>query len=112
MAVTASTSNPAALLGKIRVATKDGGIQTWHWVQENFLTHSPSQWTNRAFFRPQIQHGALVFYIWPPEGEKVSAEDYAIYHGRLIEMLLAHFDHEFSQAFASAQPITGDSIGA
>lgn len=112
MAVTASTNNPTGLLEQLRSAIRDNHVKTWQWVQEVYLTHSPSQWANLAFFRPQVQHGALVFYIWPPQGSTISPEVYAIYHGRLIEMLLSHLNSGFTQLFASASPITGDLMNA
>jgi len=37
-------------------------------------------------------------------------EAYAVYHGRFIEMLLAHFDEGFSEAFATAQATGDDRI--
>ena len=111
MAVTASTSDPAGLLAAVRDAVATGKIQSWAYVQEQYLTHSVPQWSRRAFFKPTVQLGALVFHIIPPQNTKISTEVYAVYHGRLIEMLLAHFDRQFIQAFASALPISGDSTG-
>lgn len=33
----------------------------------------------------------------------MSVETYAVYHGRFSEMLLAHFDDEFSNVYSTAQ---------
>jgi hypothetical protein len=35
---------------------------------------------------------------------------YAVYHGRFIEMLLAHFDEQMSGAAATAMPTTADVV--
>jgi hypothetical protein len=110
MAITAATSDPSRLLTLIREAIAARRIQTWHLVQDVYITHSPPQFANQAFFKPVVQYGALVFQIVTPEGGKVSVEIYAVYHGRLIEMLLAHLDKDFTQVYASAMPITGDVV--
>ena len=110
MAVTVDTPNSASLLEAIKLRIRNKSISTWALIQEQYLTHSVAQWENRAFFLPKCQPGLLAFYIIAPQGGSVSTEVYAIYHGRLIEMLLAHFDKAFTQAVASALPITGDIV--
>jgi hypothetical protein len=90
---------------------QENRIRTWSLIQGNYLTHVADQWANKAFFRPVVQPGSLLFQIVPPQGQKIPGEVYAIYHGRLIEMLLSHFPQRFSQAFASAAPVSGDSLG-
>ena len=47
--------------------------------------------------------------VIPPK-KTVTMEAYAVYHGRFIEMLLAHFDDDFSEAFATAQASGEDRI--
>jgi hypothetical protein len=112
MAVTAATNDPNGLWAGIVAGIQDKRIQTWDIVQQIYLTHSVDQWLGKAYFRPAVQHGSLVFQIVPPQGQKVSGEVYAIYHGRLMEMLLAHFPQQFSQVSASSTPISGDSVGS
>jgi hypothetical protein len=111
MAVTVVTSSPPTeLLAAVREAIQTKKVQTWELVQEVYLTHAPPQWARHAFFRPSVQHGTLVFHIVPPQGQNVTTEAYAVYHGRLIEMLLAHFDSKITQATATAMPVTGDVV--
>jgi hypothetical protein len=50
-----------------------------------------------------------VLNIIPPK-KGVSKEAYAVYHGRFIEMLLAHFDEEFSGAFGTAKATRDDRV--
>ncbi len=111
MAVMVSTNNPAALWRLVQEKIGDGSIKTWDLIKGTYLTHNPAQWNRNAFFRVLIQEEQLNFFIVPPEGQKISTEDYAVYHGRLIEMLLAHFDRRFRRASASANPVPGDSVG-
>jgi hypothetical protein len=47
-------------------------------------------------------YGLILNVIPPSKG--VSTEAYAVYHGRFIEMLLAHFEQDFSDASATAMP--------
>ena len=47
--------------------------------------------------------------VIPPK-KGLSKEAYAVYHGRFIEMLLAHFDEEFSEAFGTAKATKDDRV--
>ena len=51
---------------------------------------------------------SLTLNIEPPKRGVVSSKAFAIYHGRVIEMLLAHFDTICSSAQASAMPSAAD----
>lgn len=113
MAVTVSTSRGAALLAAIYKAIDDKKILTWGYTQQDgvrYLTHTAEQWDKQAWFRPLVDAPGLVFNILPSKGGKVSATAYGIFHGRLIEMLLNHFDKDFSATSASALPAAGDSV--
>ncbi len=109
MAITVSTRTPTDLLLLIRDAIKEGEITTWSVDEAGDFTHTPSQWRDKARLRPKVLNGALVFTTVPPSRKSISGESYAVYHGRFIEMLLAHFDTDFSKAYASAKPEKGDS---
>jgi hypothetical protein len=57
----------------------------------------------------------LEAFRWPkhyPVQLAALSDVYAVYHGRFAEMLLAHFDKEFSEARASAMPAAADIIKA
>ena len=111
MAVKAICSNPEKVLNEIKAAIRAGTVETWELDTDWDLTHSPEQWKNQAWFRPSVQTGQLVFMIIGKESEAMSTEMYAVYHGRFIEMLLAHFDDKFSSASATAQAILGEFVG-
>src|SRR5437762_168405 len=99
MAVFVSTGEGNALLKAIFKAIDDKKVVTWGYTQVGavkYFTHTATQWDQKAWFQPSFQSDGLRFYIVPPQGKSVSREAYAIYHGRLVEMLLAHFDSKFS----------------
>jgi hypothetical protein len=111
MAVKTYCNNPQQLLNKIKAGIRAGSIKTWTLDTDGDLTHATQQWKNKAWFRPSLQQGLLLFNILGPQGAAMSTEIYAIYHGRLIEMLLAHFDADFTNAAATNYPVSGDFVG-
>jgi hypothetical protein len=111
MAVRAFSGNPQQLLDDIKAAIRAGTIQTWELDTDGDFTHSPPQWKNEAWFRPSVETGQLVFRILGQDSKEMSMETYAVYHGRFIEMLLAHFDGRFTYASATALAISGEYIG-
>jgi len=112
MAVTINTPNPSSLLNSIKRAIDTREIQTWTYDKDGDFTHSAQQWNRQAWLRPSIAPGALILNILGPEGEPISKEIYGIYHGRFIEMLLVHFDEQFSNADATAMPTYADALSA
>jgi hypothetical protein len=112
MAVRIFSDNPKGLLAGAKASIRDGSIDTWSVDADGDFTHSPDQWKNRAWFRPVIFEDRLVFNILAPKSKHISRSVYGIYHGRLIEMFLVHFDQDFSRASATALPTNGDRIGS
>lgn len=108
MAIQVNTDDPQALLDLVYASIDEGSIETWNYDEDqDFIHDTPDgQWEGEAWLRPTLKKGALVLNIVPPV-KGVSMEAYAVYHGRFIEMLLAHFDEYFSEAFATAKA-TGD----
>ena len=112
MAVFVQAPNPQALLEAIRIAIRQGKVETWSVDGDGDFTHNPEQWRYKAWLRPRIADGRLVFRILTPKGVVLSTRTYAVYHGRFIEMLLAHFDSQFGSASATALASEGDVIRA
>jgi len=108
--VTIQASAPQALLAAIKKAIDSNRIQTWTYDSDGDFTHTAQQWNRKAWLRPSVQSGGLSLSILPPNGTALSKEVYAIYHGRFIEMVLAHFDTEFSGASATAMPVMSDVV--
>jgi hypothetical protein len=111
MAVRAFCQKPQELLEKIKAAIRSGTIQTWEMDSDGDLTHAPQQWKFKAWFSPSVETGQLVFKILGQQTERMSTTVYAVYHGRLIEMLLTHFDEDITRASATAQIISGENVG-
>lgn len=111
MAIHVKTSDSKALLSDIYRAIDRGQVRTWQYDREGDFTHATEQWRNKAWLRPRRLAGELLLTILPPVNTNLSAEIYAIYHGRFVEALLAHFDRRFSEVIASAMPESGDRVG-
>jgi hypothetical protein len=110
MSITVETAAPKALLAAIRKAIDEKRIETWQYDADGDFTHSATQWNRKAWLRPSIYGNSLSLSILPPQDCAISTEVYAIYHGRFVEMLLAHFDQSFAQANASALPTSADIL--
>ena len=106
-----NTDNPQDLLNSIYEKIDAGTIETWTYDQDDDFSHTTSngQWEGQAWLHPTVASDMLILNIIPPDGG-VSSEAYAVYHGRFIEMLLAHFDGDFIDALATAQPTNGDRV--
>ncbi|MHB1610019.1 MAG: hypothetical protein ACYCXX_15615 [Acidiferrobacter thiooxydans] len=102
MAVLVFCEDPSGLLKRIKKAIADERITTWQEDGAGDFTHIPEQWRYRAWMRPRIVEGRITFNIVASKNEKMSKTVYGVYHGRFIEMLLTHFDHDFSKVQATA----------
>ncbi len=109
MAITVATDDPRGLLDAIKASIKESRIETWQF-KDGYFTHTPEQWRYKAFLKPSIGVQVLTLNIIRPKDARVSAEVYAVYHGRFIEMLLAHFDRTFGSASASAIATAEDLV--
>jgi len=110
--ITITGSNPADLLAKIRKAIDDGHVTTWEYDTEGDFTHitSDKQWYKEAWFRPSEENGDLIFGIVGTKGTMMTKVLYGIYHGRFSEMLLSHFDKDFSSLALSALAVKPPDI--
>src|ERR1700722_13955868 len=108
MSVRAFTNDAAGLLARIKKLIDQGHIETWAYDKDGDFTHIPPQWKNKAWLRPQVKSDVLRFVILNTEGILLTREIFAVYHGRFIEMLIAHVADRFSNACASPNPVSGD----
>ena len=79
----------------INVAIQSNDILTWAVDVEGDYTSSVLQWQEKAWFRPiedSFSEFNLSFGIIKARNIELTCSLYAIYHARLVEMLLAHFD--------------------
>src|ERR1700691_2375876 len=110
MAVRAFTDDPGKLLSALKEAIADGVIETWQIDSDGDLTHTSTQWGRRAWMRPKVLEDRLLFNIIASKKEKMSKIVYGVYHGRLVQALLTHFDDKITNVTATAKATTGDNI--
>lgn len=110
MAIIIKTKNPSGLLKSIKSKIDDKKIDTWSYDSDGDFTHTPDQWKNKAWLRPKVYSGELRFGILGVKNEKLKTFTYGLFHGRFIEMLLNHFDSEFSEANATSQKTEPDNF--
>ena len=96
MAVIIKSNNPTELLNLIRKEIDEKKVITWSYDADGDFTHTAEQWKLKAWFRPKIYVGELRFGLLGKQGTTMTSELYGIYHGRLTEMLLIHFDKNIS----------------
>ena len=108
MAILVTTDTPNGLLAKINEAINKGHVTTWIVDSDGDFTHTPDQWNKKAWLRPTVTGGKLVFKILRNTKVTMTRPIYGVYHGRFIEMLVTHFDLDFSSATATALPSNGD----
>lgn len=117
MSISFKTTDPAALLKafntRIEQDEQKGKIKTWkHGEDKKYYTHSATDWTTKAWFKPVLADGWLCFNIIKPKNMNVSALVYAYYHGHLLETFTNHFDQMFEYASSSAMPTENDNVSA
>jgi hypothetical protein len=96
------------LHARIKKLIDQGHITTWAYDKDGDFTHTPPQWKNKAWLRPEEQSDKLRLTILAPQSG-VTREIFAVYHGRFIEMLIAHVPDDFTSANAVPVAAAGDS---
>ena len=110
MAIIVNTNNPEHMLSKIKEAIDNGKIDTWNYDADGDFTHTPKQWIDTAWLRPVVASGSLIFGLIGKRNDQMTKVIYAVYHGRFVEMLLTHFDDDFSAANTTSKKYTGADI--
>jgi hypothetical protein len=113
MAVSFFTDSPQWLLNEFnkRIEQKEpkDKITTWERSSDGkYYTHKSDEWRKKAWFKPSVETGRLIFNIIKPKDRNVTKVVYGYYHGHLIETFLNHFDHDFTKAEATALQTSGD----
>ena len=110
MAVRAFTDRPEALLSAIKNGIAEGRVVGWKIDQDGDLTLTSEDFANQAWMRPKVISDRLLFNILGRKSEKMSRRLYAVYHARLVQMLLTYFDTRLTRATATAAPTSGDNL--
>jgi len=106
------TADSHTLLSRIRTLIAEGHIDTWSCDAELDFTHTAAggQWKNKAWMRPRTLSDRLTMNIVRPKDGSVGREVYAIYHGRFLEMAIAHVPKLFTlgsaTTFATSEDLT------
>lgn len=114
MAVYLTALTPQSLLDHFDVAVRQSGaggtILTWkRGGNGQRYTQAPSEWAEKAWFRPAVLRDKLIFNIVSPPNGRIDPIVYSYYHGSLIETFLRHFADDIVLASASPLPMPGDS---
>jgi len=112
MSIYVKTANPRKLVDDINEKINNSAINTWSIDKDGDYTHTAQQWQFHAWVHPIVETERVVFAIWGRVSEDMSVVDYAIYHGRFVEMLLTHFDHQCTKIEVSCLASGYDRIKA
>lgn len=110
MAVIVKTERPRALLHHIYEAIDEGSIIAWEYDGDGDLMHIPDQWRGKAWMHPRALDDRLVFNIRGRKDKPMKKAEYAVYHGRLSEMLLSHFDGQIKSVICTSMPTRNDRV--
>jgi hypothetical protein len=105
MAIIIHTNQPNVLLDKIYDAIDAKKADKWERTTDGRLTYGALLWKNEAFFKPQIwvDEQELRFGLLKRKDRKhISSKLYTVFHIKLVEMLLSHFDTSFSEVTVTA----------
>lgn len=112
MSIYVKTKAPQKLIDDINESIKNDSIDTWSVDSDGDYTHTAKQWQYHAWMHPIVKEDRLIFAIWGRKDVDLGIVDYAVYHGRFVEMLLAHFDSQFSSIEVSSLASSYDRIKA
>lgn len=110
MAIIITHPDPEQLLKAIYKAIDDKKVVTWIYDKDKDFTHANTQWENKAWLHPEVLEKELRFGILGRKEVEMSPQVYAIYHGRFVEMLLAHFDSMFGHVITTSQKTSPDNF--
>lgn len=107
MAIRIKTARPLWVINQIKARIDNGVIDTWLYDTDGDFTHV-GQWKNRAWIRPRITSEGICFNILGHRSMQMPLMDYAIFHGRFLELLINQFPLESTMLFVSA-PMEDDN---
>jgi len=113
MAIIIHTDQPDLLLDKIYEAIDNKKADKWVRTTDGRLTFGALLWKNEAFFKPQIwvDENQLRFGLLKRKDRKhITSKLYTLFHVKLIEMLLTHFDSDFRSVTATATKAAPDEF--
>lgn len=111
MALFIETKDGKALLDAIIEGIRERRIITWRYDLDRGFTHvmRDGEWEDLAWLWPEpVYSSGLQLFI--REGRRAvspeqGTEVYAVYHGRFLEMLLAHYHDRFEEVKSTAKAV-------
>ena len=92
MPIVIETAKPADLLSAIKKKIDSKEIHTWS-CQNDTFEYLAAQYTNEAVLDAAVGSAELSFKLrWKKSATKQSYAVMAVYFGRFVEEVLAHFD--------------------
>ena len=108
MALIIKTENPLGLLAEIKRGIDARDVEDWSYDESGDFTYTPEKWVNRAWLRPEVGEGELLFGILGTKDAGMTASLYSVYHSQFIDILLMYFDKHFTTAAATAKKTAPD----
>lgn len=105
MAIYIRTQNPQRLIEGINRSIQNRDIVTWTVDKEGDYTIDRDQWRFRAWMKPTLKEGQLVMSIIQSRKFPMTNELYAVYHGRFVSTVIAHFSDEIEGVEVTPHPI-------
>jgi hypothetical protein len=102
MAITVPTTEPLDLLLQIKRDIVAQQTDEWVWDADGDITLNDADYRSKAWFRPYVKEGKLVFGIIPASEPKMTPALSAHYHGRLLETLLGRYANLVGETMTSS----------
>ena len=102
MKIILKTTSAQGLINQIFKSVKDETLKTWEIRKDKdgneFLTHSPEQWSDIALLKFIPQKDRLdIQFAWWQKNDEPTLEIKGYYIGRITEILLVHFANMFDE---------------
>lgn len=110
MAIIITAGQPSALLDAIYAAIDEVHVATWSYDDDGDLTYLLDEWRESAWFRPETTETELQFGLVKRLDEDLTTHVYSVYHSAFVQMLLNHFDDQFTTVVATARHTPPDEF--
>ena len=96
MALRIKIRNPQLLVETIKKNIDSGDITTWSYDEEGDFTCTTDRWKEKAWFTPYYNDSEdeLYFGILGRKGVDMTIEEFSVFHGDFVKMLLRHFFYD------------------
>lgn len=113
MAIIIQTKKPHEFVEKLKNLVQGGEITTWICDSDGDFTLSNEMWKDKAWFHPRFEEdGSLIFNIWGRKDSNMSKLTYAVYHGRMVKLILKKLDEDCSMISVTSLAHKYDHIEA